>query len=175
MQKQLLAYLFIPMVIVSLASIYTKDDSESSLKVPKSDAVDTAQLGFNSQKDELSAGTIITSIYWSDGDSGKANGIPFRLYSVDAPEISGVGSWYGAKCELERKLGYTAKAFMVETTRNAKISVGENFGTDKEGRHLIHIVVGTENIGNVAIEAGHLRSWPHDIRKRLAPKPNWCS
>ena len=47
--------------------------------------------------------TEITSIYWSDADSGRINGsLKFRLNSIDAPETGGVGAAIGgAECELE--------------------------------------------------------------------------
>ena len=39
---------------------------------------------------------IISSIYWSDGDSGRINGsIKFRLNDIDAPETGGVGAAIG--------------------------------------------------------------------------------
>ena len=52
--------------------------------------------------------------------------------------------------------------------------VGSNFGLDRDGRHLIHIFVENQNIGNLAIEAKHLKPWPHEVSKRLSPKPDWC-
>ena len=36
----------------------------------------------------LSPGTIIETIYWSDGDSGRANQIPFRLSDGDVLDTS---------------------------------------------------------------------------------------
>ena len=43
----------------------------------------------------------ITSIYWSDADSGRLNGsIKFRLNSVDAPETGGVGAAIGGAPQL---------------------------------------------------------------------------
>ena len=51
----------------------------------------------------------VNEIYWSDGDSGRINGMKFRLANVDAPETGGVGARGGAKCEAERVLGYIAK------------------------------------------------------------------
>ena len=54
------------------------------------------------------------AIYWSDGDSGRIDGMKFRLADVDAPETGGVGARGGAKCEFERALGYDAKAGRVQ-------------------------------------------------------------
>ena len=40
-------------------------------------------------------------IDWSDADSGRLDGVRFRLRDVDAPETGGVGAAIGgAKCEL---------------------------------------------------------------------------
>lgn len=57
----------------------------------------------------------ITSIYWSDADSGRINGdIKFRLNNVDAPETGGVGAAIGgAACELERERGFASKDWIV--------------------------------------------------------------
>ena len=48
---------------------------------------------------ELRIGTVATQLYWSDGDSGRINGLPFCLADFDAPGIDGVGARGGAKCE----------------------------------------------------------------------------
>jgi len=59
------------------------------------------------------------SMYWSDGDRGRIDGMKFRLAAnIDAPEIGGVGARGGAKCGEERALGYEAKAFMIELTNS---------------------------------------------------------
>lgn len=69
----------------------------------------------------------ISNIYWSDGDSGRLDGVPFRLKDVDAPETGGVGAAIGgAKCEKERELGYLAKEFMVTLTANAALTITHN-------------------------------------------------
>ena len=54
----------------------------------------------------LQVGDVITSIYWSDSDSGRANGVCFRMKDVDGAETGPVGSWGGAKCEAERVIGF---------------------------------------------------------------------
>ena len=73
--------------------------------------------------------TSASTIYWSDGDSGRLDGMDFRLADIDAPETGGVGAAIGgAKCENERMLGYEAKAYMVEITRNAELNVLEDRG-----------------------------------------------
>lgn len=118
----------------------------------------------------------ITSIYWSDGDSGRINGtLKFRLNDIDAPETGGVGAAIGgAKCELERERGYEAKAWVVEFTRDADLSVSKTYDTDRHGRVVIDLTVGGEDIGGAGVGAGHYQPWPHDGKKALARRPVWC-
>ena len=115
------------------------------------------------------------AIYWSDGDSGRINGTPFRLANVDAPETGGIGGRGGAKCEAERTLGYEAKAYMVELTRGATVTIERNYGEDLYGRLVVDLSVDHRDIATSGITAGHLRSWPHKKGRALAPKPDWCS
>ncbi|MEQ3746089.1 MAG: thermonuclease family protein [Henriciella sp.] len=114
------------------------------------------------------------SIYWSDGDSGRIDGMKFRLANVDAPETGGVGARGGAKCEAERALGFEAKAFMVELTRNANLVITSNQGPDRYEREVVTLSVNGEDIGSLGIEAGHLGAWPHRGRRALEAKPDWC-
>ena len=113
-------------------------------------------------------------IYWSDGDSGRVDGMKFRLANVDAPETGGVGSVGGAKCEAERVLGFEAKAFMVELTSNAELAITSNSGPDRYGRQVITLSVNGADLAATAMEVGHLKPWPHDGRRALSKKPNWC-
>lgn len=115
-----------------------------------------------------------TSIYWSDGDSGRIDGMKFRLADVDAPETGGVGARGGAKCEAEREIGFEAKAFMVEFTRNAELEITGRSGADRYGREVITLSANGKDVADAAIEAGHLAPWPHRGRKALSPKPDWC-
>lgn len=119
----------------------------------------------------------ITSIYWSDADSGRINGsLKFRLNSVDAPETGGVGAAIGgAKCELERKHGYEAKEWIVSFTRDAELSVTKDYGPDKYDRLVIDLSAAGNDVGLAGIEAGHLKPWPHKGRRALSKKPDWCS
>ena len=59
-----------------------------------------------------------SSIYWSDGDSGRLGDLKFRLANIDAPETRSLKQRGGAKCEAERVIGYEAKAFLVSFTKN---------------------------------------------------------
>ena len=115
-----------------------------------------------------------SSIYWSDGDSGRIDGVKFRLANVAAPETGGVGAIGGAKCEYERELGYDAKAFVVELTRNAELVITSNPGPDRYDREVITLSANGKDVGEAGIAAGHLGPWPHKGRRALAKKPDWC-
>ena len=125
------------------------------------------------------APTEISSIYWSDGDSGritKTDGtvIKFRLDDWDAPEAGGRGAAIGgAKCELERERGFESKAFMVENTRKGASYVARS-EYDGYERLLFDILVDGADIAPLAEAHGHLKSWRHDGKKSLEPRPNWC-
>ena len=114
------------------------------------------------------------SIYWSDGDSGRIDGMKFRLANVDAPETGGVGAIGGAKCEAERELGFEAKAFMVELTRNADLVITSSSGPDRYEREVITLSANGEDVAEAGKAAGHLGDWPHKGRRALSKKPNWC-
>lgn len=116
----------------------------------------------------------VQEIYWSDGDSGRIDGTPFRLSDVDAPETGGVGAWGGARCENERTLGYAAKAFMVELTRSSDLRVTTTHGADRYDRQVVELSADGTDIADAGVKAGHLAPWPHDGQKSLAPKPGWC-
>lgn len=131
---------------------------------------------YKAKAQSLVTDTKITSIYWSDADSGHLNGnIKFRLNSIDAPETGGVGAAIGgAKCELEPERGFEAKEWIVGSTRNTELSVAKEYGLDKYGRLVVDLSASGEDIGQAGIDAGHLKPWPHKGRKALSKKPNWC-
>ncbi|MDW3099344.1 MAG: thermonuclease family protein [Alphaproteobacteria bacterium] len=114
-------------------------------------------------------------IYWSDGDSGRIREMKFRLADVDAPETGSLNQRGGARCEAERELGYKAEEFMVEMTRDSKIEIICDYGTDRWDRHLIELAVNDTNIAYLALAAGHLRPGPHEGTRALSPKPDWCA
>ncbi|MEM9375079.1 MAG: thermonuclease family protein [Pseudomonadota bacterium] len=114
------------------------------------------------------------SIYWSDGDSGRLDGMKFRLANVDAPETGGVGARGGAKCESERELGFDAKAFMVDLTRDAELVITGSNGPDRYEREVITLSANGVDVAQAGIQAGHLEAWPHRGRRALADKPDWC-
>lgn len=98
----------------------------------------------------------------------------FRLADVDAPETGGVGAIGGAKCEAEREIGFDAKAFMVELTRDAELVITSNSGADRYERDVITLSANGVDVGQAGIEAGHLGPWPHKGRRALTKKPDWC-
>jgi len=127
------------------------------------------------RKDQLP----ISSIYWSDGDSGRITladltVIKFRLDDWDAPETGGVGAAIGAaQCELERDRGFKSKEFMVENTRDG-VSYVTSGESDNYDRLLVDVLVDGIDIAPLAASKGHLKSWRHDGKKALESRPDWC-
>jgi endonuclease YncB( thermonuclease family) len=118
----------------------------------------------------------VTSIYWSDGDSGRIDGTDFRLADVDAPETGGVGAAIGgAECEREREQGFEAKEFMVELTRNADLVVTEKKAPDRYGRIVLSLSADGRDVATAGLDAGVLRPWPHRGSRALTDKPDWCA
>lgn len=123
----------------------------------------------------LAPGTAIEEIYWSDGDSGRANGIPFRLNNGDAPETGGVGAAIGgAKCEAEREWGFRAKEFMVLETKEGELVITKNYGQDRHDRWIVDISDDEQDLVELGITNDVIRSWRHDGKKALEPRPIWC-
>ena len=122
----------------------------------------------------------ISSVYWSDGDSGRitftsGETIPFRINDRDAPETGGVGAAIGgAKCEKERERGYTSKEWVVEYTRGAELKITGDHGADRYDRKVVDLSVNEQDLGDYGILLGHYRSWKHDGKKALEPRPDWC-
>lgn len=115
------------------------------------------------------------SIYWSDGDSGKVGDLKFRLANIDAPETGSLKQRGGAKCEAEREIGYEAKEFLVEFTRDKEIKITRDYGEDRYDRLVIDLTADGVDVAKVAVAAGHLRPWPHKKNRAQAPKPDWCN
>ena len=129
----------------------------------------------NSEPAILPPGTVIESIYWSDGDSGRVNELPFRLNNGDAPETGGVGAAIGgAKCEAEREWGFRAKEFMVLETKDGEQIITANYGQDRYGRWVLDIADDGRDLVELGMDNDFIRSWKHDGRKALEPRPNWC-
>lgn len=115
-----------------------------------------------------------TQIYWSDGDSGRLNGKPFRLANIDAPEKGGVGAIGGAKCEAERELAFEVKAFVVELTRDAELEISKSYGFDRYDREVVDLSVNGRDLAEIGLEGGQYRPWPHRGQRALSKKPDWC-
>lgn len=129
---------------------------------------------------ELRTGTVATQLYWSDGDSGRINGKPFRLADIDAPETGAVGAQGGAKCEAERELGFAAKEWVVDLTRtgragDAVVVVTDLASVDRYGRQALSLSVDGQLLSTLGIRAGRYRTWPHRNGRAQSPKPDWCA
>ena len=131
---------------------------------------------FKAKAQTPNAPTEITSIYWSDADSGRINGsLKFRLNDVDAGETGGVGAAIGgAKCELERERGYEAKEWIVGYTRGVELKITDEYGLDKYDRLVVDLSASGKDVGLAGIGKGYLKPWPHKGRRALAKKPDWC-
>ena len=116
-----------------------------------------------------------SSIYWSDGDSGRLGKIKFRLANIDAPETRSPNQRGGAKCEAERSIGYEAKAFIVAFTKGKEIKITRDYGKDRYDRLVVDLTANDVDIASTAVAAGHLKDWPHKKGRALAPKPDWCA
>ncbi len=124
---------------------------------------------------EPTGGASVSKIYWSDGDSGRLDGRPFRLANVDAPEKGGVGAIGGAKCEAERARAFRVKDKIVEMTRYADIRVSKSYGLDRYDREVVDLDVNGRDLASIGIREGHYRPWPHKGERALTRKPDWCS
>ena len=140
-----------------------------------------SQSGFVPEAQAYDQSDLISSIYWSDGDSGRitlesGEVLKFRLNDIDAPETGGVGAAIGgAKCEKERELGFKAKEWAVEYTRDVEIVITDDHGDDRHGRNIFDLSVEGQDVGQSGIAAGVYGSWKHDGQKALEPRPDWCS
>ena len=115
------------------------------------------------------------SIYWSDGDSGRLGKLKFRLANIDAPETGSMKQRGGAKCENERAIGYEAKAFIVEFTKDKTISIVRDYGEDRYGRLVVDLEADGADVAKAGVDAGHLKDWLHIKGRAQSPKPDWCA
>ena len=115
-----------------------------------------------------------SSIYWSDGDSGRLGTVKFRLANIDAPETGSMKQRGGAKCEYERKLGYEAKAYIVSITNDKTIRIVKDYGEDRYGRLVVDLAANGKDVGKMGVAAGHLKDWLHIKGRAQHPKPDWC-
>lgn len=121
------------------------------------------------------SGQVYNNIYWSDGDSGRLDGLKFRLANIDAPETGRLGQRSGAKCELEIKRGFEAKAYIVEFTRDTELKIINEYGEDRYGRLVIDLAADGKDVAQAGVMAGVLSDWPHKNGRALQKKPDWCT
>ena len=114
-------------------------------------------------------------IYWSDGDSGRIDGVKFRLANIDAPETGRIGQRSGAKCPEEVELGKQAKAFVISLTNNADLNIIKNYGEDRYDRLVIDLSVNGEDIAAIGTRKGFYKSWKHENGRSVEKKPSWCN
>jgi len=115
------------------------------------------------------------SIYWSDGDSGRIDGVKFRLANIDAPETGRIGQRSGAKCLEEVELGKQAKAFVISLTNDANLNILKNYGEDRYDRLVIDLSVNGEDISTIGTRKGFYKSWKHKNGRSVEKKPSWCN
>ena len=127
----------------------------------------------NNPPDQTRLQKNYSSIYWSDGDSGRLGEMKFRLANIDAPETGSLKQRGGAKCEAEREIGYDAKAFLVNFTKDKTLKITKDYGEDRYGRLVIDLQANKEDIATAGVKAGHLRAWPHKNGRAQTPKPDW--
>jgi len=125
--------------------------------------------------DKVTSPKIYSSIYWSDGDSGRLGGLKFRLANIDAPETGSMKQRGGAKCEYERELGYEAKAFIVSFTKDKTITIVRDYGEDRYGRLVVDLEADGLNVAKAGVDSGHLKDWLHIKGRARSPKPDWCA
>ena len=132
-------------------------------------------LANDSSPEAVDLSKSYSSIYWSDGDSGRLGKLKFRLANIDAPETGSMKQRGGAKCEYERELGYDAKAYIVGFTKDKTISIVCDYGEDRYGRLVVDLEANGFDVAKAGVSAGHLRDWPHIRGRAQSPKPNWCA
>jgi len=113
----------------------------------------------------------ITSIYWSDGDSGwingKYTGYAFRLANVDAAPLG--------KCAGADIVGYKAKEYMVDATQEVtKVQISKYYYHDDYKRHVVDLSVSGRDLGRRAVKGNIIASWRFRGRKPIQKRPIWC-
>jgi endonuclease YncB( thermonuclease family) len=106
-------------------------------------------------------------VTWVDGDSGRLDGLEFRLHGVDAPE----GSSQRAKCARERELPSGARDVARSVTNQKLIHVSRRYGRDDYGRAIVDLVVEGRDVASQLVFTGKLKRWNFDGGEH---KPSWC-
>jgi len=115
----------------------------------------------------------IQRLYWSDGDSGKINNIPFRISNADAAETGRIGLKGGAKCYEETVIGKAHRDFVRDLPRR-KFQITSFKGFDRSGRALIDLSYEGQDYVALMRELHFMQDWKHNVTKALEKKPNWC-
>lgn len=86
-----------------------------------------------------------------DGDTFRAT---FRVANIDAPEING-------QCAYERQLAIKAREFTRAWLAKGKVEISQDSprGVDPNGRVLVLVRRGGEDLGEALIAAGLARRW----------------
>lgn len=122
-----------------------------------------------------SSAQSVQNIYWHDGDSGRIDGVDFRLADVDAPETGGVGSVNGAKCEAERVQGFKAKEWVLNATKGKALTVtSRDPARDQWDRKVLKLSVDGKDLGDLAVAAGFLKPYVFENGRQTQKKPTWC-
>ncbi len=84
-----------------------------------------------------------------DGDTLRRDGVVYRFYGFDAPEI------HRAQCDEERALGLRAKARMEQLVRDpAAVSIEPLPKREKYGRVLARLWIGRADVASIMIAEG---------------------
>ena len=129
----------------------------------------------DTESETVTSPKTYSSVYWSDGDSGRLGDLKFRLANIDAPETGSMKQRGGAKCESERAIGYEAKAFIVSFTKDKTIKIVRDYGEDRYGRLVVDLEADGFDVAKAGVESGHLKDWLHIKGRAQSPKPDWCA
>jgi len=127
------------------------------------------------RQNPLEVGDVISDIYWSDADSGRANKVCFRVANADAAETGPIGSFGGAKCEKEREVGYQSKAYAIERARGTRMVVTGLHGFDNYDRQMIDMSSDGLDWVDVGLSAGIYKRWIFKNGRKTMPKPLYCN
>lgn len=160
-------HLIYPLALIALPLSACAQDATSG--------IEKAQSSTGVSENSVAETKTYNSIYWSDGDSGRLGKLKFRLANIDAPETGSMKQRGGAECESERAIGYEAKAFIVEFTKDKTISIVRDYGEDRYGRLVVDLEADGADVAKAGVNAGHLRDWLHIKGRAQSPKPDWCA
>jgi micrococcal nuclease len=98
-----------------------------------------------------------------DGDTIRRGSERYRLVGIDAPEIR------TAKCDAERVLGRTAKAWLqFAIWRTSRVEIVATGARDKYGRQLARLMLDSRDAGELLTARGLARQYDGGARR------GWC-